>query len=347
MAKIVVLATGGTIAGQGADANDGVAYQAAQIDVEGLLGGICGLQDLLGADMLQGEQVAQVNSKDMDFSIWQVLARRCTHWLAQPDVRAVLVTHGTDTLEETACFLQQALAAAPTAHLWQKKPVVLTCAMRPATARLSDGPQNLADALAVARDPRACAVMAVAAGSVHAADAVQKIHPYRLDAFSSGDAGLLAVVEEGHVRWLREPPGWPQETDGRLWQAMLHTAPVDWPWVEVLHSHAGADARALHALVQAGVQGVVLAGTGNATLHQTLEEVAPSLPAKNVALALAPRCTASAVVRSEASPADPAPLVLCATGKGGAATALPVSKARVHLVLRLLAARAGAVQAVS
>ena len=95
------------------------------------------------------------------------------------------------------------------------------------------------------------------------------------------------------------------------------------------------------------MQGVVLAGTGNATLHQTLEEVAPSLLAKNVALALAPRCTASAVVRSAASPADPAPLVLCATGKGGAATALPVSKARVHLVLRLLAARAGAVQAVS
>ena len=105
MAKIVVLATGGTIAGQAAHAGEGVAYQAAQIGVESLLNAIPGLHEILDADTLQGEQVAQLNSKDMDFATWQTLAQRCAYWLAQPDVRAVVVTHGTDTLEETVFFL--------------------------------------------------------------------------------------------------------------------------------------------------------------------------------------------------------------------------------------------------
>ena len=347
MAKIVVLATGGTIAGQAAHAGEGVAYQAAQLRVQDLLQHIAGLQEVLGADTLLGEQVAQINSKDMDFATWQSLAQRSAHWLAQPDVRALLVTHGTDTLEETAFFLQQALAAAPGVAAWRNKPVVLTCAMRPATARLSDGPQNMADAVALARDAQASGVLVMVAGQVHAADAVQKIHPYRLDAFSSGDAGPLAYAEEGRMRWLRQAPGWPRASDGDagLWQAVQHTPPGQWPWVEVLHSHAGADARALHALAQAGVQGVVLAATGNASLHHALEDAEQALTAQGVALVQAPRCSASAVVRSAAA-MDSVPLAWHAhTSAGGGmptATVLPVSKARVQLVLKLLASKAAA-----
>lgn len=345
MAKIVVLATGGTIAGQAAHAGEGVAYQAAQLDVNALLQGIAGLPELLGSDTLLGEQVAQLNSKDMDFATWQTLAQRCAHWLAQPDVRALVVTHGTDTLEETLFFLQQALAAAPDAAAWRYKPLVLTCAMRPATAHLSDGPQNMADAVALARDAQARGVLLAVAGQVHAADAVQKIHPYRLAAFSSGDAGPLAYVEEGRVRWLRLPPAWPQadaQTGVALWQALHNMPPAQWPWVEVLHSHAGADARALHALAQAGVQGVVLAATGNASLHNDLEKAAQQLTAQGVAVVQAPRCSASAVVRS-ADSVDLVPLAWHARRRGNGAdgheqaVVLPVSKARVQLLLQLLA----------
>ena len=112
----------------------------------------------------------------------------------------------------------------------------------------------------------------------------------------------------------------------------------------MLHSHAGADARALHALAQAGVQGVVLAATGNASLHHALEDAAQALTAQGVALVQAPRCSASAVVRSAAA-MDCVPLAWHArTSAGGAAaaTVLPVSKARVQLVLKLLASKAAA-----
>ncbi|MDO5652649.1 MAG: asparaginase [Brachymonas sp.] len=346
MAKIVVLATGGTIAGKSSSAGDGVAYQAAQIGVEDLLENVPGLRDLLGADTLEGEQIAQINSKDMEFAVWQRLAQRCAHWLAQADVRGIVVTHGTDTIEETAFFLQQTLASVPNAEKWQDKPVLLTCAMRPATARLSDGPQNLADTISVAQDTQARGVMVVVAGQVHDAAAVEKIHPYRLDAFSSGDGGPLAYVEESAVRWLRTPPGWPQQAEKGLWQALADTPPAQWPWVETLHSHTNADPRALQALAQAGVQGVVLVGTGNATLHQALEQAAQPLQDQGLALLLAPRCTASAVVRSAASAADPVPLAWYGAGQGSAPIALPASKARLLLLLRLLA-QAGTMQAAS
>src|SRR4051794_34617606 len=131
--KIVVLGTGGTIAGRAASAQDNLGYRAAQVGVEDLLQGVPAASGL----QLHAEQVAQVDSKDMDFTVWRSLALRCEHWLAQADVAGIVVTHGTDTMEETAFFLQSVLAT--------DKPVVLTGAMRPATSAAPDGPQNLAD----------------------------------------------------------------------------------------------------------------------------------------------------------------------------------------------------------
>ncbi|MEK9803308.1 MAG: asparaginase domain-containing protein, partial [Curvibacter sp.] len=135
--KIVVLGTGGTIAGLAQGAAPG-RYRAAQKPVGELL---AGLELPAGMD-LQVEQVAQIDSKDMDLPVWQALLTACRHHLAAQAVQALLITHGTDTLEETAWLLQALLAP--------RKPVVLTCAMRPADAPDADGPRNLADALAVA-----------------------------------------------------------------------------------------------------------------------------------------------------------------------------------------------------
>jgi L-asparaginase len=181
--KIVILGTGGTIAGTASAAHDNIGYTAAQLGIAELLGSVAGLQKL----PLVTEQVAQIDSKDMDFDTWAQLALRCAHWLGHADVAGVVITHGTDTLEETAFFLQAVLAPA--------KPLVLTCAMRPATAVAPDGPQNLLDAVAVASTAGARGVVAVCAGTIHAALDVAKQHTYRVDAFSSGDAGPIGYFE--------------------------------------------------------------------------------------------------------------------------------------------------------
>ena len=261
--KLVILGTGGTIAGVAASATDHVGYTAAQLSVGELVAAVPGLSDLLAGRGLRTEQVAQVDSKDMSFSIWQALALRVAHHLAQPEVRGVVITHGTDTLEETAFFLQSVLPAA----LLADKPVALVCAMRPATALAPDGPQNLLDAVVVALTAGAGGVVAVCAGVVHGATDVQKIHPYRLDAFSSGDAGPLGYVEEGRFRQVRD---WAPEPAGIEKIAMEKVAKATvWPRVELLLSHAGADGALVDLLLAAAagqggpLRGLVVAGTGN------------------------------------------------------------------------------------
>ena len=122
---VVILGTGGTIAGTAGSAHDHIGYSAAQVGVQALVQGVASLAD--AGVPLVGEQVAQIDSKDMDFAVWQALALRCQQLLDDAQVRAIVITHGTDTLEETAWLLHCVLDAA-------RKPVVLTCAMRPATA---------------------------------------------------------------------------------------------------------------------------------------------------------------------------------------------------------------------
>lgn len=311
----VVLGTGGTIAGTAATAEDHTGYTAAQLGVQTLLEGVPGLQNALRGDALHSEQVAQLNSKDMDHGVWQQLAQRCAHWLAQPEVRGVLVTHGTDTMEETAWFLQSVLAPA--------KPLVMTCAMRPATAVQADGPQNLLDALATAREAAGRGVLVVCGGRVHRAAQVQKIHPYRLDAFDSGEAGPAGWVEQGQVRWAQPVP---QAEPAHLQASQALTRPAqDWPWVAVLHGHAGVSARQVQTLVGAGVRGIVLAGSGNGSVHADWLQALNAAQAQGVAVRLVSRCAQGQVV------GDAAALPLAPRG-------LNAYKARIGLMLDLMAA---------
>jgi len=278
---IVMLGTGGTVAGVAADPRDNVGYRAAQIGVAELVSAIPALAGM----GLQTEQVAQVDSKDMGFAIWRGLAERVSHHLARDEVAGVVITHGTDTLEETAYFLQRVLAPV--------KPVVLTAAMRPTTSLLRDGPQNLLDAVTVAGAPGARGVVAVLAGRVHGGLDVRKCHPYRLDAFGSGDAGALADVEEGVLRMHRP---WPTgEPLG------LRRLPVDteaWPRVEVLLSHAGVSGTLVHAMCGSGVHGIVVAGTGNGTLHHALQSALLQAQAQGIRVLRSSRCADGAVLAS-------------------------------------------------
>jgi L-asparaginase len=305
MQSLVILGTGGTIAGTAADPADHVGYRAGQIGVAALVAAV----PSLAGQPIECEQVAQIDSKDLEFEVWQALAQRAAHHLARADVQAVLITHGTDTLEETAYLLHRVLAT--------RKPVVLTAAMRPASAAEADGPANLRDAARVARDERASGVIAVMAGHVHAGVELRKRHASALDAFEPGDAGPIAEVLADRIEVRR---AWPTATG---WGPdRLPGAAQAWPRVEIVTSHAGARAETVRALVADGVQGLVVAATGNGTVHQVLEEALLDAQQAGVAVLRASRCSGGITPGGDDRLPSAGPLS-------------PV-QARIELMLRLL-----------
>ena len=310
--KLLVLGTGGTIAGVAADPGDNVGYVAGSLGVESLLSGLApSLRDKMS---LISEQISQVDSKDMDFSIWATLARRIAQALADPGVSGLVITHGTDTLEETAYFLHLVSQA--------KKPVVLTCAMRPDSSAQRDGPQNLADALAVAACDEARGVVVVCAGRVHSAEHLQKVHTCRLDPFDSGEAGLVALVEEGCVRSVRHWPGAVRIVDPLV-------LPLDGPWprVEIVGNHVQADGWLPRALLAAGgLDGLVVAGTGNGSLSKPLTQALLACQAAGVEIRRVSRCLGG-------------PLLPLPEEDFLAESGLSTVKARIKLVLELLGKR--------
>lgn len=276
---IVILGTGGTIAGAASSATDNVGYSAAQLSIQTLVAAVPPLATL----PIEAEQVTQLDSKDMTHAVWLALVQRVAMHLARAEVAGVVVTHGTDTLEETAYFLHRVLAP--------EKPVVLTAAMRPATSLQSDGPQNLLDAVTVAREPGAQGSVAVLAGAVHGGADVRKAHGYRLDAFDSGDAGPIARVTEGRVRLLRP---WPVGV--ALGLQVLPADVAAWPRVDIVTSHAGADGSIVDALVASGSRGIVVAGTGSGTVHRAIETALERARRAGVAVARTTRCAAGPVL---------------------------------------------------
>ncbi|MEJ6004369.1 asparaginase [Paucibacter sp. AS339] len=304
---VLILGTGGTIAGTAEDASDNVGYRAAQLGVAQLVAAV----PPLAGQRLETEQVAQLDSKDMDFETWQRLALRVQIHLARPEVAGVVITHGTDTLEETAYFLQRVLGPA--------KPVVLTAAMRPATALQKDGPQNLLDAVTVATNPSASGVVVVFAGQVHSAEQVRKVHSYRVDAFGSVDGSRLASIEEGHVRWLAVAHSHAPVFGTSL---LATLPPKQWPSVEIVLNHVGASGSVVRALVAQGVDGLVVAGTGNGSLSISLDAALREAQAAGVRVLRSTRCDAGPVTASdEALPS---------------AGALSPVKARIEMLLQLM-----------
>jgi L-asparaginase len=307
---VVILGTGGTIAGVAPDGANDLAYEAAQLSVEALVRSAPELRDV----PLETEQVAQVDSKDMTHAIWQALTHRVLHHLLREEVQGIVVTHGTDTMEETAYLVQRVLAP--------NKPVVFTGAMRPASSRQADGPENLVDAVAVAQEPGAHGVLVVMAGTVHGAVDVRKAHAHRLDAFSSGDVGPLARLDNGTLHRLR---AWP--SGEAMGVAVVDPAPDTWPVVEIVTSHAGASAGLIDALARAGTKGIVIAATGNGTVHEAIEQGVQRAAWSGMTVLRATRCGDGAILDA---PED---------GKGAwpSAGALTPAKARVELMLRLMA----------
>jgi L-asparaginase len=328
--KLIFIGMGGTIAGKAARSEAHVAYQSGAIGLPELLENVPGLRAALGGHAFCTEQLAQMDSKDMGFAHWQLLAQRLCVWLADESVQGIVVTHGTDTLEEAAFFLSCVVPA----DLLRNKPVVLTCAMRPASAFTPDGPQNLLDACAVALDVASRGVVVVCAGKVHSALQVQKVHPYRLDAFDSGEAGPLALVEEGRLRWLK-PASLPQPLYAF---ALPLESVIAWPKVEIVMSYAEAGACVVEGLVaycsqpgRSPLVGLVVAGTGNGTVHVDLHAALQRAQSQGVRVVRTTRCAYGSVVVAQPQAGEPMDAGAFAT------MALPPVKARITLVLELLA----------
>ena len=309
MSHVLILGTGGTIAGTASDPGRSWAYQAAQLSVEQLVAAV----PELAAVSLATQQVAQIDSKDMGWSTWQALGRAIEAALLDDAVSAIVVTHGTDTLEETACLLHALHDGS--------KPIVLTAAMRPATAPDADGPANLLQAVRVAQSAahrHEGGVVAALAGSIWSARDVRKAHSHATDAFDGGGAEALD-----------ESNPWPQP-EARGWQGLLRNERL--PKVEVITSHADADGWLVDAAlgharaVGVRLDGLVVACTGHGTIHQGLEAALQRARDAGVTV-----WRGSRVARGGVQPRDGDALP--------AAGNWTPAQARVRLVLELLNAR--------
>jgi L-asparaginase len=247
--RIHLLATGGTIAGAH---TGGRSYAAATLTAEAL---VAAVPQLAGLARITTEQVAGIASQDMDEQVWRQLAARTQAALDEPAVAGAVITHGTDTMEETAYFLNLVLRTA--------KPVVLVGAMRPATAISADGPMNLYNAVAAAVHPAAAGrgVLVVANDEIHFAREIAKTNTTQLATFRSPNRGLAGLVNTGRVHWFGPAPR--RHTAGSEFAA---APPGALPPVEIIHAHAGMGRTLIDAAVRAGAQGLVIAGVGNGNL---------------------------------------------------------------------------------
>ena len=249
--QIRVLATGGTIAGAQASATD-YGYKSGAYDVNSLLAAVPNLDRLA---VITGEQVANIGSQDMNDEVWLELAKRLNAVLAEPGTDGVLITHGTDTLEETSYFL--------TLVTQSDKPVVMVGSMRPATATGADGPANIYNGVAVLANPgaRGKGTLVSLNDVIHYARNVVKTDTTSVQTFESINRGPAGVVHTGKVQWF-EP------MDRKVGKATGFS--VDGldklPRVDIIYAHANMRADLIDAAIRNGAKGIVVAGVGDGNM---------------------------------------------------------------------------------
>jgi L-asparaginase len=249
--KVRVLATGGTIAGAQASATD-YGYKSGAYDVNTLISAVPNLDKLA---VITGEQVANIGSQDMNDAVWLKLAKRVNEVLAGADADAVLITHGTDTLEETSYFLSLVTKS--------PKPVVMVGSMRPATATSADGPANIYNGVAAATSPGAKGrgVLVSLNDEIHYARNVVKMNTTSLQTFASPNRGPAGVVHTGKVQWF-EP------MDRKLGPASEFSVDAleTLPRVDIVFAHANMSPDLIDAAVAKGAKGIVVAGVGDGNM---------------------------------------------------------------------------------
>lgn len=281
--KVRILATGGTIAGSQMSQGE-FGYKSGTFKVEDLIAAVPGMSDLA---VLSGEQVANIGSQDMNDQIWLKLAKRVNEVLKSSDADAVVITHGTDTMEETAFFLNLVVKS--------DKPVVLVGAMRPATAVGADGPANLYNAVAVAADPKARkrGVLVVMNDEIHNARNVEKVNTINVMAFRSPERGPEGLVNTGKIAWL-EASTKRHTTNSEFSVDKLEKLPR----VDILYAHANMSADLIDAAVRAGAKGIVIAGVGDGNMTQEALKVLENQRKKGIVVIRSTRLYTGPVLRN-------------------------------------------------
>ena len=248
---VVVLATGGTIAGA-AESDVQAGYSSGQVGVDQLLNAVPQAKKLAN---MRGEQVSNIGSQDMNDQVWMKLATRINELLAQPDVAGVAITHGTDTIEETAYFLNLVIKS--------KKPVVMTASMRPSTALSADGPLNFYNAVAVAanKDAAGRGVLVVVNDWIHGAASLTKTSTTAVQTFLSPQSGLIGTIAYGEPEWYRGPVG--KNTVNSEFTVDKSTV---LPRVDIIMAYENMDGKIIDAAVASGAKGLVIAGVGNGNM---------------------------------------------------------------------------------
>ncbi|HEX2602651.1 MAG TPA: type II asparaginase [Gemmatimonadaceae bacterium] len=252
-ARIRLIATGGTIAGAQAKPGE-YGYKSGTFNVQDLISAVPNLDKLA---VISGEQVVNIGSQDMNDEVWLKLANRVNAALNSPDVDGVVITHGTDTLEETSYFLSLVTHS--------NKPVVMVGSMRPATAVSADGPGNLYNAVATATNPgaRARGVLVELNDEINYARNVQKTNTSSVQTFSSVNRGPAGLVNTGKITWF-------QASDKK--QGASSEFSVDGlttlPRVDILYAYPNMSVDLIDAAVRAGAKGIVIAGVGDGNMTQ-------------------------------------------------------------------------------
>ena len=281
--QVVVLATGGTIAGAaGSDVQAG--YSSGQVGVEQLLEAVPQAKKLA---RLKGEQISNIGSQDMNDEVWMKLATRINELLAMPDVSGVVITHGTDTIEETAYFLNLVIKS--------RKPVVLTASMRPSTALSADGPLNFYNAVAVAASPEAPGrgVLVVVNDWIHGASSLTKTSTTAVQTFLSPIWGLIGTVAYGDIEFYRNPVG--KNTVGSEFSVRPG---MSLPRVDIIMAHENMDGTLINAAAAAGAQGVVIAGVGNGNMTKAAVDALAGLSKRGIVAVRSSRVATGRVGRN-------------------------------------------------
>jgi glutamin-(asparagin-)ase len=287
--NVMILATGGTIAGAGASAVNSATYAAAKVGVEKL---IAGLPELGKVANVRGEQVFQVASESMTNEHLLTLAKRVSQLAKQSDVDGIVITHGTDTVEETAYFL--------TLTVKTDKPIVMVASMRPGTALSADGALNLFDAVSVAgsKDARGKGVLLTMNDSIESGRDVSKNVNIKPSAFSS-QWGPLGMVVEGRNYWFRAP-------------VKRHTTNSEFdidkidalPPVEIAYGYEGVSATAIDALARSGIKALIHGGPGNGSVADRIVPRLQAARAEGILVIRASRVPDGFVIRNAEQPDD-------------------------------------------
>ena len=281
--KVVIVATGGTIAGAAAAATD-AGYKSGAVGVDILIEAVPQLKDIAE---VTGEQVASIGSQDMNDEVWLKLAKTVNEILAKPDVSGVAITHGTDTMEETSYFLDLVVKS--------DKPVVLTGSMRPSTAMSADGPLNIYNAVAIAADPaaRGRGVLITVDDDIHSAHDLVKTHTTDVGTMRSGEAGLVGATLFGKNTWYRFPSN-------------IHTTKSEFsvagvtalPRVDIIYAHANMSPDIIESAVEHGAKGLVIAGVGDGNMTTPAADAMKAAAAKGVVVVRSSRTNGGIIRRN-------------------------------------------------